>query len=189
MPIYSKVRSSTESTHPSSKTKKWMISILQHCFASLFLCLITDRKRSLGQGNIFRSVCQEFCPQRGSTRAGTPSSWAGIPPWQVYPLGRYTPRAGTPLVGTPPRQYTPLGRYTLQAGTPPGQIHTPVRYTPSGRYTLRQVRPRGQVHPSPHPMVNARAVRILLECILVMFFFKKILENVSPFVRTLIPLF
>ena len=43
----------------------------------LFLCkalqsmrtfpnVITARKRSLGQGNIFRSVCQEFCPQGGS---------------------------------------------------------------------------------------------------------------------------
>ena len=27
--------------------------------------IITARKRSLGQGNIFRSVCQEFCPQLG----------------------------------------------------------------------------------------------------------------------------
>ena len=27
--------------------------------------LITARKRSLGQGNIFRSVCQEFCPRGG----------------------------------------------------------------------------------------------------------------------------
>ena len=27
--------------------------------------LVTARKRSLGQGNIFRSVCQEFCPQGG----------------------------------------------------------------------------------------------------------------------------
>ena len=25
--------------------------------------LVTARKRSLGQGNIFRSVCQEFCSQ------------------------------------------------------------------------------------------------------------------------------
>ena len=27
--------------------------------------MITARKRSLGQGNIFRSVCQEFCSQAG----------------------------------------------------------------------------------------------------------------------------
>ena len=28
-------------------------------------CVFTAHKRSLGQGNIFRSVCQEFCPQWG----------------------------------------------------------------------------------------------------------------------------
>ena len=27
--------------------------------------LITAHKQSLGQGNIFTSVCQEFCPQGG----------------------------------------------------------------------------------------------------------------------------
>ena len=27
--------------------------------------IVTARKRSLGQGNIFRSVCQEFCPHGG----------------------------------------------------------------------------------------------------------------------------
>ena len=27
--------------------------------------LVTARKRSLGQGNIFRSMCQEFCPRGG----------------------------------------------------------------------------------------------------------------------------
>ena len=27
--------------------------------------IITTRKQSLGQGNIFRSVCQDFCPQGG----------------------------------------------------------------------------------------------------------------------------
>ena len=32
---------------------------------SLSMVLFTARKRSLGQGNIFRSVCQEFCPQGG----------------------------------------------------------------------------------------------------------------------------
>ena len=49
--------------------------------------IITVRKRSLGQGNIFRSVCQEFCPHGGSTWAGTP------------------PRPGTiPGRGTPPEQ-------------------------------------------------------------------------------------
>ena len=80
----------------------------------------------LGQANIFSSVCQEFCPQWGSTWAGTP-------------LGRYTP----------PR-----------AGIPPGQVHPQAGTPPMGRYT-----PHGQVRTTP--MVNERAVRILLECILV----------------------
>ena len=59
--------------------------------------LITVRKRSLGQGNIFSSVCQEFCSQRGRVpgqvhpQAGT-SPWAGTPP---TPPTRYTHRAGT----------------------------------------------------------------------------------------------
>ena len=31
-------------------------------FWNTFLLLVTARKRSLGQGNVFTSVCQEFCP-------------------------------------------------------------------------------------------------------------------------------
>ena len=47
-------------------------------------CLVTARKRSLGQGNIFISVCQEFCPQRGRGEGGLVSQHAllqggGIP--------------------------------------------------------------------------------------------------------------
>ena len=67
--------------------------------------IFTTRKRSLGQGNIFSSVCQEFCPQK-----------AGVP-GQVHPLGRYTPQAGkTPWAGTPPWTGTP---------NPPWQVHPP----------------------------------------------------------------
>ena len=101
------------------------------------LFIITARKRSLGQGNIFSSVCQEFCSQEGST-------WVGTPPRQVHPsLGRYTPQAGTA-----PRQVHPPGRYTPQAGTPtpqagsptwavtpPGQVHPPRQVHPPGRHT------------------------------------------------------
>ena len=122
--------------------------------------IVTARKRSLGQGNIFRSVCQEFCPRGGRgeclTRY-TPLGPGRYPPgpFRYTPQGpgRYTPwdQAGTPP-GTrqvhPPgtRQVHPLGpgRYTPQdqAGTPPGtrQVHPP---------GTRQVRPPGtrQVHP------------------------------------------
>ena len=103
------------------------------------------------------------------------------PPGQVHPPSRYTRRACT----HPPGRYTPWQVHP-QAGTPPSryiprQVHPPGRYTPRqvhppGRYTPWQVQSPGQVHPPragtppPHPMVNARAVRILSECSLVYVF-------------------
>ena len=85
--------------------------------------LVTARKRSFGQGNIFRSVCQEFCPQGGSTWAGTPPRTRYTPPDQVH----------SPKPGTPPRtRYTPQTRYSPQT-----------RYTSPGPDTS----PRDQVHP------------------------------------------
>ena len=93
--------------------------------------IITASKRSLRQGNISSSVCQEFCPQ-GREYLGR------YPPGRYNPLGRYTPWAGipparyTPQVGTTPGQVHPqvgiplwTGTHTPQAGTPPGQVHTP----------------------------------------------------------------
>ena len=47
--------------------------------------LFTARKRSLGQGNIFRCLCQSFCPQ------GTHLPWTAPPPGQqargTHPTG------------------------------------------------------------------------------------------------------
>ena len=34
------------------------------------LCIITARKQSLGQGNIFTSVCREFCLRGGACSGG-----------------------------------------------------------------------------------------------------------------------
>ena len=64
-----------------------------------------------------------------------------VPPWQVHPPSMYPPPGQVP-----PRQVHPPGRYTP----------TPGNCSPPGRYTS-----------PPHPMVSARPVRILLECILV----------------------
>ena len=131
--------------------------------------VITARKQSLGQGNIFTSVCQEFCS------------------WGEY-LGRYTPQDQVhPLgPGIPPRtRYTPQDQVH-----PPGWVHPPSRT----RYTPRdQVHPPGpdtplqdqvhhpwnQVHPpgpgTPRPGTPPRAVHAgrygdteILECILVL---------------------
>ena len=53
------------------------------------ICFIYRPQQSCGQGNIFRSMCQEFCSQGGTT-------WAGKPPGQVHPPGQVLPPAGTP---------------------------------------------------------------------------------------------
>ena len=63
------------------------------------LSFITARKRSLGQGNIFRSVCQEFCSQTGvvsqhalqvvsqhALHGGSPAPFTGGS-WGVWPGG------------------------------------------------------------------------------------------------------
>ena len=68
--------------------------------------LVTARKRSFGQGNIFRSVFQEFCPQGGSRPGGRAWSW-GVWSWGVSGPGGLLP--GGCLVETPP------GRLLLRA--------------------------------------------------------------------------
>ena len=96
--------------------------------------IITAHKRSLGQGNIFRSVCQEFCPGGGrvcswgvSARGGVCSRGVSAPgevcSWGVCSWGG--------LLGG-------LCSWGGAGGDPPGR-----------------------------PLL--RAVRILLECILVLF--------------------
>ena len=76
--------------------------------------LVTARKRSLGQGNIFSSVCQEFCP------------WGSLPQCMLgyHPLPRRPPWQGRPP--SPGKKTTPgksdppctvhAGRYGQQAG-------------------------------------------------------------------------
>ena len=108
--------------------------------------MLTARKRSLGQGNIFTPVCHSVYrgdylgryprPPGRYTHLGpgTPTGTRYTPD-QVHPL----PQAGTPLPpipGTPP---TPRTRYT-----PRDQVHPPGPGTPP-----RQVHPPDQVHLPP----------------------------------------
>ena len=84
--------------------------------------IITARKRSLGQGNIFIDVCQEFCSQVGG---GCLSAWPPPPPPKSNPppgadsLGADTPHSRHPH-SRHPRADTPgavhAGRYGQQAG-------------------------------------------------------------------------
>ena len=107
----------------------------------------------LGQGNIFTSMCQEFCPQGGGEGVCLSACWdtpprPGTPPPQTRPPRdqAHPPRTRH----TPPGPGTPPGR----PGTPPGDQAPPweTRHPPGSRL---------------QHTVNERPVRILLECILV----------------------
>ena len=115
-----------------------------------------ERRRFPFHSNInLRRLCFHRClsPQGGGC---LPQGMLGYTPPGRYPSGRYTPWQvhPSPWAGTPP------GRYT-----PPGQVHPPGGYIP----------PAGTSPPAGTPplrsacwdMVNKRAVRIPLECILV----------------------
>ena len=88
-------------------------------------------QRSLGQGNIFTSVCQEFCP-RGevstSVHAGIHTPWQ-TPPWQTPPT-----RTDRPSWQTPHRQ-SPSGQ-TSPWANPPSDSHCSGRYAPDWKAFL-----------------------------------------------------
>ena len=119
------------------------------------------RANEVCEGYVFTLVCQSFCSQGGV-------------PGQVHPPDQVHP----PGPGTPPRiRYPPRHIHPLEPGTTTqDEVHHP------GRYPRDQVHPHGQIHPqagspprtrypSEQCMLgdtsNKRAVRILLECILV----------------------
>ena len=88
---------------------------------------------NLRKGNVFTSVCLEFCPQRGVYTPQADTPWTD-PPRQTPPpsLGRHhppwadTPRADTPWTD-PPLADTP----TLPGQTPPSLgRHSPGRHPP-----------------------------------------------------------
>ena len=95
------------------------------------LCLIfLPAATKLGQGNIFTSVCQEFCPQGGRVSA---SVHAGI-----HPLGAdIPPGADTPPEQTPPQSRHPRSRHSPRADPPeqtlpqsrPPRVDTPQEQT------------------------------------------------------------
>ena len=98
----------------------------------------------LGQGNIFTSVCQEFCPQGGRV---SPSVHAGIPPrtrhppWdQAHhpPQTRHPPRTRHPPGADPPET-----RHT-HTPSPGDQAHT---HTP-GKQTAAYGQRAAGTHPT-----------------------------------------
>ena len=108
--------------------------------------IYTARKRTLGQGNIFTSVCHSFCPQGGCFPAWDVAEWC----LASGSIGVYTPGQTPPLCRHPPGQIPPFGQ------TPPLHRADTPRLT------------------SPQMATVSRAVRILLECILVILEVNKI---------------
>ena len=115
----------------------------------------------MGQGNIFTSVCQEFCPQGGRVSA---SVHAGI-----HPLGADTPHQTPPPQTRPPGSRHPPDQTPREQTCPrtrPPQTRPPGADTPWTRHPLDQTPPppSRQCH-----IVYEWPVCILLECILVTF--------------------
>ena len=103
--------------------------------------VVTAHKRSLGQGNIFIGVCQGFCSQEGGSRQGAHPPEGGTP----------SPQQGD----LPPEGGSHPARETHGEGGNPWQGDPPEEDTPLGKEA-----------PPPRWLLQ-RAIRILLECILV----------------------
>ena len=134
------------------------------------ICLSLPAATKLGQGNIFTSVCQEFCPQGGGGVCLS-ACW-DIPPGADTPPpprpGRPPPdQADPPTADTPPLEQTNHPPRTRQ--TPPSSRHT----TPPPR--TRQTPPGSRLQHT----VYERPVRILLECILVCFCFGSVCNEIQ----------
>ena len=104
------------------------------------LQFITARKRSLGQGNIFRSMCQEFCPRGGGVCLS--ACWDTTPPPGPgrHPPGpgRHPPGPGRhpPRPGKHPQTRHPLGTRQAPPGLgrhPPGPAPPPGPASPRSR--------------------------------------------------------
>ena len=129
----------------------------------VFVALLPPATK-LGQGYIFTGVCDSV------HRGGGGEYLDRYPPDQIHPpRTRYTP-------GT---RYTPQTRYTSQDLVhQPGQVH-PRDKAHTHTHPRPCTPPRDQVHLPPELCMlgdtgNKRAVRILLECILVIrVFFSK----------------
>ena len=110
-----------------------MVKTIHQC-TSIF----TDSKQSLGQGNVFTSVCQSFCSQGGFCMMS-------LPVWLPGPMFLLGVSVSGPMfhLGGLPEQRHPHGQRPIPLDRDP----PPDREPPYGK---------------------ERVVRILLECILVM---------------------
>ena len=138
-----------------------------------------------------RGVCLSACWDTSPREADPPES--RHPPEQTTPQEADPPGSRPPGLGTPPQSrhppeqtHPPLGRPPWEQ-TPPQTRHPPWEQTPPDQAPPQEQTPREQTHPleqtppgpGTHPprsrlqhTVNERTVRVLLECILVIFCFR-----------------
>ena len=157
--------------------------------------IITARKRSLRRLCFYRCLsvhgggCLPQCMLGCHPPEADPPG-ADTPPEQTLPRGRHPPgsrhppEADTPQeADTPPRSRHPWSRHTPLEADPPGaDMPPPQKQTPSSPLGADTPTPQKQTPPleadtPPQSMlgdtVNARAVRILLECNLVCVYFSR----------------
>ena len=98
-----RVESSTTWQELKFDPSEELVAVVNPSRGGLGMNFITARKRNLGQGNIFSSVCQEFCSQWGgsaSVHAGIPHP---LPPGaDPHPGTRHPPGPGPSADQTPP---------------------------------------------------------------------------------------
>ena len=149
---------------PTSYRSNWRTVLRYPCFT--FLTPATK----LGQGYVFTGVRHSVNRREVPD---TPRTWSRHHPPrdQVHPLGSGTPPPPRDQVHTPGTRYTPHATPQTRY-TPPGQVHPPgTRYTPLPPVPGTPPQTRYTPLPPTQSMlgdtVNERAVRILLECNLV----------------------
>ena len=105
--------------------------------------LVTTRKRSLGQGNIFIGMCQEFYSQGGggsvSVHAGsrppprleTPQDWRALPrmenPSKIGEFPKKIWRTPCPKIGEPPFPLPKNGEPPTKIGEAPPRMENPLK--------------------------------------------------------------
>ena len=125
----------------------------------------SKKRRLLNTVEVYTCLSVSHAVHREGISVSVPG--ADTPPEQTAPLGRY------PLGRHPSRSRPPHGQRPPRSRPPHGQ--TPPRSRPLGADSPQADTPLEQTPPRPAQcmlgdMGNKRAVRILLECILVLFF-------------------